>query len=63
FILEYMDDTLKTAADVERFAGLTTIGAIPGSSAAGGRRARLRPAVAAGIVSRVEPRDARSERR
>ena len=63
FILEYMDDTLKTAADVERFAGLTTIGAIPGSSAAGGRRARLRPAVATGIVPQAEPRDARSERR
>ena len=62
FILEYMDDTLKTAADVERFAGLTTIGAIPGSSAAGSRRARLRPAVAAGIVPQAERRDARSER-
>ncbi len=63
FILEYMDDTLKTAADVERFAGLTTIGAIPGSRAAGSRRARLRPAMAAGIIPRAEPRDARSERR
>lgn len=29
FILEYLDDTLKTSADVERFVGLTTIGAIP----------------------------------
>lgn len=29
YILEYLDDTLKTSADVERFVGLTTIGAIP----------------------------------
>lgn len=29
FILEYLDDTLKTSTDVERFVGLTTIGAIP----------------------------------
>jgi capsular polysaccharide biosynthesis protein len=31
YILEYLDDTLKTSADVERFVGLTTIGAIPSS--------------------------------
>ena len=35
FVLEYRDDTLKTAGDVERFAGLVTIGAIP----SGGRQA------------------------
>jgi capsular polysaccharide biosynthesis protein len=29
YILEYLDDTLKTSADVERFVGLTTLGAIP----------------------------------
>ncbi|MCS6883404.1 MAG: Wzz/FepE/Etk N-terminal domain-containing protein [Oscillochloridaceae bacterium] len=29
FVLEYLDDTLKSSADVERFVGLTTIGAIP----------------------------------
>lgn len=29
FVLEYLDDTLKTSADVERFVGLTTLGAIP----------------------------------
>jgi capsular polysaccharide biosynthesis protein len=29
YILEYLDDTLKNSADVERFVGLTTIGAIP----------------------------------
>ncbi len=29
YILEYLDDTLKTSGDVERFVGLTTIGAIP----------------------------------
>ena len=53
FVLEYLDDTLKNAADVERFAGLTTIGAIP-ASAWDQRRAggRLRPATASGIVAR-----------
>jgi capsular polysaccharide biosynthesis protein len=29
FILEFLDDTLKSSADVERFVGLTTLGAIP----------------------------------
>lgn len=29
FIIEALDDTLKTPADVERFAGLPTLGAIP----------------------------------
>lgn len=29
FILEYLDDTLKSTGDVERFTGLTTLGAIP----------------------------------
>lgn len=29
YVLEYLDDTLKTSADVERFVGLTTLGAIP----------------------------------
>ncbi len=29
FALEYLDDTLKTPEDVERFAGLPTLGAIP----------------------------------
>ncbi|PDW03914.1 YveK family protein [Candidatus Viridilinea mediisalina] len=29
YLLEYLDDTLKSSADVERFVGLTTIGAIP----------------------------------
>ncbi|NJN67610.1 MAG: lipopolysaccharide biosynthesis protein [Chloroflexaceae bacterium] len=29
FVLEYLDDTLKSSADVERFVGLTTLGAIP----------------------------------
>jgi capsular polysaccharide biosynthesis protein len=28
-VLEYLDDTLKTATDVERFVGLATLGAIP----------------------------------
>jgi capsular polysaccharide biosynthesis protein len=31
YILEYVDDTLKSSADVERFVGLTTLGAIPTS--------------------------------
>lgn len=29
FVLEYLDDTLKSSADVERVVGLTTLGAIP----------------------------------
>jgi capsular polysaccharide biosynthesis protein len=29
FVLEALDNTLKTPADVERFVGLTTLGAIP----------------------------------
>jgi capsular polysaccharide biosynthesis protein len=38
FLLEAIDDTLKTPADVERYAALTTLGAIPLASgeAAGG---------------------------
>ena len=31
FVLEALDNTLKTAADVERFVGLTTLGNIPTS--------------------------------
>lgn len=41
FVLEYLDDTLKTASDVERFSGLPTLGSIPGGAAQGGR-SRLR---------------------
>jgi capsular polysaccharide biosynthesis protein len=29
YVLEYLDDTLKDTGDVERFVGLTTLGAIP----------------------------------
>jgi capsular polysaccharide biosynthesis protein len=29
FVLEFLDDTLKSSSDVERFVGLTTLGAIP----------------------------------
>ena len=29
FVLDFLDDTLKTSADVDRFVGLTTLGAIP----------------------------------
>jgi capsular polysaccharide biosynthesis protein len=31
FMLEYLDDTLKTSADVERWTGLPTLGTIPAS--------------------------------
>lgn len=52
FVLEYLDDTLKTAADVERYTELITIGAIPSMAAQGGRvRPRLRAAPSAGIVA------------
>ncbi len=53
FALEFLDDTLKTAGDVERFAGLTTIGAIPASAWSRDRRRPWpRPAAASGIVAR-----------
>lgn len=52
FMLDWMDDTLKNSADVERFAGLTTIGAIPAGGSQHRRgRSRLRPAAAAGFVA------------
>lgn len=52
FVLEYLDDTLKTAADVERYSELPTIGAIPSAAAGGGRgRPRLRQSGAYGIVA------------
>ncbi len=31
YVLEYLDDTLKSTGDVERYTGLTTLGAIPTS--------------------------------
>lgn len=36
FVLEYLDNSLKTVQDVERFVGLTTLGAIP--TAGGGKK-------------------------
>jgi capsular polysaccharide biosynthesis protein len=57
FVLEYLDDTLKTAGDVERFTDLVTIGAIPGGAAQGGRaRPRWRAAPSAGIVASSQQR-------
>ncbi len=43
FVLEYLDDTLKSAADIERFTGLTTLGKIPSGAAQPAPR-RQRPA-------------------
>lgn len=42
FGLEYMDDTLKTPEDVERFLALTTLGLIPAEAAARAGRERAR---------------------
>lgn len=57
FVLEYLDDTIKTAGDVERYTELITIGAIPSGAAQGGRgRPRLRPAQAAGIIAQSNQR-------
>lgn len=33
FLLEYLDDSLKTTEDVERFLGLPVVGAVPAASA------------------------------
>lgn len=38
FVLEFLDDTLKTAEDIERYLKLTTLGAIP---AVAGEQARV----------------------
>lgn len=54
FVLEYMDDTLKSAADIERYTELVTVGSIPSGAAQGGRaRPRLRPAAGSGIIHRA----------
>lgn len=52
FVLEYLDDTLKTAADVERYSNLATIGSIPSGAAQSSRgRPRIRPVPVSGIVA------------
>ena len=38
FVMEYLDDTLKTIEDVDRYLGLTTLGTIPTAQAAGNRQ-------------------------
>ena len=38
FLIEYLDDTVKTADDVERVTGLSTLGAIARLKEAGGTR-------------------------
>jgi capsular polysaccharide biosynthesis protein len=59
FVLEYLDDTVKSAADVERYTDLVTVGAIPSGAAQGGKRPRLRPAAASGIVA--QPTQSRTD--
>jgi capsular polysaccharide biosynthesis protein len=51
FVLEYLDDTIKSAADIERYTELVTVGSIPSGAAQGGKRSRLRPLAASGIVA------------
>jgi capsular polysaccharide biosynthesis protein len=51
FVLEYLDDTIKSAADIERYTELVTVGAIPSGAAQGGKRSRLGPLAASGIVA------------
>lgn len=49
FVLEFLDDTIKSSADVERFVGLTMLGAIPTVEArreARGERPEARPKAA-----------------
>ena len=57
FVLEYFDDTLKSAADVERYTQLVTVAAIPSIAAQGGRaRPRLRPVAASNLIAQSSPR-------
>jgi capsular polysaccharide biosynthesis protein len=42
FVLEALDDTLKTPDDVEQHVGLTVVGAIPASSPNSDRRTPAR---------------------
>jgi|GEM_PF-580202 len=62
FMLEFMDDTLKTSTDVERFAGLTTIGAIPSGGSQQASRARPRLAAASGLLASASGQDRRRPR-
>jgi capsular polysaccharide biosynthesis protein len=48
FVLEALDNTLKTPGDVERFVGLTTLGAIPTLEEHGKTPARRMPALIPG---------------
>lgn len=57
FVLEFLDNTLKTAADVERFTQLVTVGSIPSGAAVGGRgRPRLRAAPTSGLIAQSSQR-------
>ncbi len=51
FVLEYLDDTLKTSEDVERFAGLTVIGSIPVAGNAASASPKSKGRLPAGIIS------------
>jgi capsular polysaccharide biosynthesis protein len=44
FVLYFIDDTVKTSGDVERFVGLTTLGAIPPIGDQVAKKRSLRPA-------------------
>lgn len=57
FGLDYLDNTIKTSEDVERYASLVTIGTIPSSAAMGGRsRPRLRAAPTSGLIAQSSQR-------
>lgn len=57
FALEYLDNTIKTREDIERYAGLVTLGTIPSNAASGSRvRPRLRAAPSSGIVAQSSQR-------
>jgi uncharacterized membrane protein len=56
FVLEYLDDTLKTSEDVERFTGLTLIGSIPvaGNAASASPKSKGRfPAAMVSILTLI----------
>ena len=43
FVLDYMDDSIRSAEDIERYLGMPTLGLVPTFSSSGGRRSSEEP--------------------